>query len=99
MSDATAKLITKILDDLKGHPNFVIANRIAAELAKLRESQQKLPVCARGNAACRGRRRFNTLLCPVSSQMVIAKNEPLMEAASALDTKFEELVARITGLI
>jgi uncharacterized protein (DUF302 family) len=34
-----------------------------------------------------------------SSLMVIAKNEPLLKAALALDTKFEELVAGITGLI
>jgi uncharacterized protein (DUF302 family) len=34
-----------------------------------------------------------------SSLMVTVKNEPLLKAALALDTKFEELVAKITGLI
>jgi uncharacterized protein (DUF302 family) len=34
-----------------------------------------------------------------SSLMVVGKNEPLLKAASALDQKFEELVANITCLI
>jgi uncharacterized protein (DUF302 family) len=34
-----------------------------------------------------------------SSLMVTVKNEPLLKAALAPDTKFEELVERITGLI
>jgi uncharacterized protein (DUF302 family) len=34
-----------------------------------------------------------------SSLMVTVKNDPLLKAALALDTKFEELVARITCLI
>jgi uncharacterized protein (DUF302 family) len=34
-----------------------------------------------------------------SSLMVIAKNEPLLRAAAALDEKLEELVAQITGLL
>jgi uncharacterized protein (DUF302 family) len=33
-----------------------------------------------------------------SSLMVTVKNEALLKAASALDTKFEELVASVTGL-
>jgi uncharacterized protein (DUF302 family) len=34
-----------------------------------------------------------------SSLMVTVENEPLLKAALALDTKFSELVARITGLV
>lgn len=37
------QLVTDILELLKGHPNFVIANRIVDELSRFNE--QKLSTC------------------------------------------------------
>jgi hypothetical protein len=34
------QLVTDILDQLKGHPNFVIANRIVDELSRFNEERR-----------------------------------------------------------